>query len=558
MLSHLSLRDFALFEQLELELGEGFTAMTGETGAGKSIVLDAIGLLRGERAAANVVRTGADRALVQGLFSLVGTQRERVRHLLDEAGIDGLDDTVVVRRVVSRAGSNRVYVNDTLSTVALLQALVPPLLEIVGQHAAITLTRTETHRAWIDRFASHDALVGAMRTAHVEWNDAEAQLQELEAAKLQQAERLGLARYQRDDLAALAPRAGEYEALEGQLHRVRNRERVRATIEDARNALLDADTSATDLVGRAMDALQRSGDAGLAGLSERLEAAVYAIDDVARELVRFEDSVDGDVDIDELEARHQAIRSALRTYALTDDAALVEKLDALRQECATLENMDASMSDAKAAVATALRASRAAADRLDASRSQAARAFFDEAVAILKTLGIPHARLELLPPRTERTLSREGWLPVEIGFSANPGEPVQSMAKVASGGELSRLLLALKTSSLRDDPVGTYVFDEVDNGIGGEAAEVVASLLRALGEGRQVLCVTHLASIAGRAHAHLHVAKAIEEGRTRSVVRRLDSRERVEEVARMIGGADPGDAARAHAHRLIGGEHAGG
>ena len=551
MLRHLSVRDYALFERLELELGAGFVAITGETGAGKSLVLGAIGLLRGARAVAESVRTGADKALVQGLFELGEAHRARVNGILDEAGLPTDDDAVLVRRVVSRSGANRVYINDGLATVALLQRVTPPLLEVVGQHEALTLTRSETQRSWIDRFAGHHGALDTMREAFGARERARARLIELQRASDERVERLRVARFQRDELAMLEPREGEYATLEGQLHRVRNRERVRASIDAAREALIDGDDSATDLVGRAVDALGRSGDDGLAGLSERLDAALIAIDDVGRELSRFADSVDDDVDIDTLESRHQAIRTAMRTHRVADDAALLKRLEALREECATLDDLDSTIAEAALAEEQAGRAAVEAADKLDVLRRDAANGFFEEALPILRSLNLPHARLSLLEPGELRTLTKDGWSPVEIGFSANPGEPLQAIAKVASGGELSRLLLALKTSSMRADPVGTYVFDEVDNGIGGEAAEVVATLLTRLGAQRQVLCVTHLPALAGRATTHLHVSKDVRDGRTRSLVEKLGRAERIDEVARMIGGADAGEGARAHAADLV-------
>ena len=549
MLRHLSIRQFVLIDRLEMPVEPGFLAITGETGAGKSIVLDALTLLAGGRAGTDFIRSGEDEATVQGLFEPGPEHHARVAAILEDAGLPDAS-SLLVRRVISRSGSNRVYINDSMSTVALLQRLVGPMVEIVAQHDQLELTRPETHRRLLDRFGEHEGPRAAMADAHAAWASARAAIRALEDARAARAERLEFLRFQLTELQNLELVEGEFETLDQALGRVRNAGKILAAVARAREQLYDGDSAASDAIASSVDALRRVDDAALAALADRLDEAAVIVDDIGRELSRFSESLDDDVDLDAMEARHEALRSAMKRFA-TDEAGLLARQADLAEEVRTLEHFEESWEAAASTEKRARAAALSAAETLHAARVDASVRFFGEAGAILAQLGMPHARFRLHAD-TSKPPTKHGFEPMEIWFSANPGEAEGPMAKVASGGELSRLLLALKSVAMRGDPVGTYVFDEVDTGIGGATADIVAGLLRQLGEGRQVLCVTHLAQIAARADHHRHVTKRVEDGRTFSMMVDLVGDERIDEIARMVGGATVSDATRAHARALVG------
>jgi DNA repair protein RecN (Recombination protein N) len=549
MLRHLSIRQFVLIDRLEMPVEPGFLAITGETGAGKSIVLDALTLLAGGRAGADFIRSGEQEASVQGLFEPGPEHQRRVAEVLREAGLPEAA-SLLVRRVLSRSGSNRVYINDALTTVALLQRLVGPMVEVVAQHDQLELTRPETHRRLLDRFGEHDTARTEMAAAYQAWADARGAIRALEDARAARSERLEFLRFQLQELSALALVDGEYDALDQALGRVRNAGKIQAAVARAREQLYDGDSAASDAIATTVEALRRVDDAALTALADRLEDAAVIVEDVGRELSRFGEGLDDELDLDTMEARHEALRSAMKRFA-TDEAGLLTRQADLAEEVRTLEHFEESWDAAAKAEKLARDRAVTCAQRLHAARVEASERFFVEAGAILAQLGLEHARFRLQADTTKPP-TKHGFEPVEIWFSANPGEAEGPMAKVASGGELSRLLLALKSVAMRGDPVATYVFDEVDTGIGGATADIVAGLLRQLGEGRQVLCVTHLAQIAARADHHRHVTKRVEEGRTFSTMFDLVGDERVEEIARMVGGATVSEATRAHARALVG------
>lgn len=537
MLSHLSIRNFALIDRLDIELGGGFIAVTGETGAGKSIAFDALALLVGGRANVELIRSGEDTATVQGLFVVRDDARRWVDEILDEAGIP-TGDQLLVRRTISRRGPNKVWINDTLATVALLNRALDPLVEIVGQHEHLTLTRPDSHRTLVDRFGGLGADLRTFEAAFAKWTEARHAREGLEAARSARAERVDYVRFQLDELSGLGLEDGEFAQLEETLGRTRNLERLRELTRDAVNSLQDAKGSASERISDATDALGRLAelDPNIAESLGRLTEAAALVDDVANDLGRFGrqlESVDGD--LDSLERRHDELTRAFRKY-ISDEAGLLERIDDLRVELGQLTNFEESLESAERAEATSRREAEAAADALLSAREVAADKLFTEVRSLLCDLGMPHTTLALRVSR-ERLVS-SGWDGFELLFSANPGEPPGAIGAIASGGELSRLMLAIKTTASASDRLQTYTFDEVDTGIGGATAEVVGRLLARLSKGRQLLCVTHHAQIAAFADGHLLAEKTVTDGRTFSRLVALDDDERLSEVARMLGGAD--------------------
>lgn len=554
MLSHLSVRNFALIDRLDIELDRGFVAVTGETGAGKSIVFDAVSLLIGSRATTDVIRSGEDTCIVQGMFEIDAKARPAVDATLDEAGIPS-GPQLLVRRTVSRKGSNKVYLNDTLATVALLERVLDPLVEVVGQHEHLTLVRPDTHRELVDRFAGLGDQAKAVRGAHREWRAAVAALTALHEAREARGERLDFLRFQLEELRALELREGEADELEAALRIARNSEKLREAAQSVSYGLNDADGSAVEKIADAIDSVNRvaSADPQIGAMSERLQEALAIVEDVAREARAYARELYGGDDLDTLELRDQKLRRAFRKYGL-DEAGLIAKIEAAEAELSQLQNFEVALGDAEKAVAATRKQAEHVADALDKARRAAAERLFGEVVGMLNTLGMERARLELRPLRREE-LTPHGWDGFEVLFSANAGEPPGPIGRIASGGELSRLMLALKTAVSSSDRLQTYTFDEVDTGIGGATAEIVGQLLRRLandGEGgRQVLCVTHHPQIASYADVHLRAEKTVADGRTFSRLVRLSPDGREQEIGRMLGGVDVNDVTLSHARAML-------
>ncbi len=567
MLVHLSVRDFALIDSLELGFGPGLTAVTGETGAGKSILLGALSLLLGGRAKADQIRTGTEEAEVAGQFALSGRLRQRMDALLSELGLPACEDgALVVRRIISRAGRHKQFVNGALATVAQLKDVAEPLVDITGQHAHQALLRANVQRELLDAFGGHegdvDAVAELYRTARA-LADEKAALTASESEKLQRAEYL---RYQLDEIRALDPQPGEEESLAQERTRLMNTGRLREAVSGAMELLVDGD----DALSRVQEAARQlakagSSDGEIAQLAGILEEAAALIDDVGRSLSRhggFEEDPERLAFVDD---RLDALRRLLRKHG-GDVGSVLQAADKMAADLDAIEHAEERMLVVEAELAKALRKLSQACDTLSGKRRAAARLLARKVQEELTDLGMPSASLEVrVEPQaaasdsplvdgsgdSRRALSEHGADRVEALLSANAGEPMKALAQVASGGELSRVLLAVKRVLLVADPVPLSVFDEVDAGVGGAVGEAIGAKLHAIADGRQVFCVTHLGPIAAQAHHHLRVEKKAEGQRTKATVRPLDNGERVEEIARMIGGRQLTSATRDHAAEML-------
>jgi len=553
MLQQLSVHNLVLFESLEMEFDEGLGVLTGETGAGKSVIFYAIGLLLGGRASADSIRDGAEQGSVTGVFEPRGEVRARIARKLEEAGMPAAD-TLIVRRVLSRQGRHRAWLNEIPTTLSFLEEIVGEMMEIVGQHQHLSLVREDAQRSLIDRWADPRELAEQMREKHGAWRDALREKRKLEEAREERVERLEFAKFQCQEIGALQLKEGEFEALETRLKRVRHAEKIRKSQALAQNALYRSDGAAVERIGEACAELRKLADLDpeLHPLIERLEAAEAMVSDVFYELESREDDLGFDEDLDSLESRHQELRVAMRRFA-TDESGLIERHAALTQEIEHLENLSERMDEIEALVARLYKEAATCADALDRARRKAAKSFFE---AVAKGL----ARLEmrgatLVWPEDEDAaapkLTAYGWDNVSILFSANEGERPQPLGKVASGGELSRLLLAIKNVMMERDPVSLCLFDEVDTGIGGQAAVAMGQMMREVAAQRQVLAITHLAQIAACADHHYVVEKRVDDGRTVSSTRTLDFDAREREIARMLGGHAQTDVSLAHARAML-------
>lgn len=567
MLVHLSVRDFALIDRLELSLRPGLTVVTGETGAGKSILLGALSLLLGGRARGDQIRTGSDEAEVAGQFALEGRVLASAEQLLQDLGLPPCEEgALVLRRIVSRAGRHRQFVNGSLATVAQLREVAEPLVDITGQHAHQALLRSNVQRGLLDAFGGLendvDAVGEAYRTARA-LADERTSLSSSEAEKLQRAEYL---RYQLEELRALQPQPGEDEALTQERSRLMNTGRLREAVSGALEVLVDGD-DALSRVQAAARMLAKAGadDAGLAAQAALLEDAAALIDDVGRTLSRYEGLDEDPERLALVDDRLDALRRLMRKHGGSIDLVL-QAADAMEQELDGIEHAEERLAEVEARLSQAQRVLAARCDELSVKRQAAARLIARQVQEELPALGMPHASIAVeVTPLTasadslladgagaaRRALTEHGADRVEWLLSANVGEPQRPLDKVASGGELSRVLLAIKRVLLAADAVPLSVFDEVDAGVGGAVGEAIGEKLRAIADGRQVLCVTHLGPIAAQGHHHLRVEKRAEEQRTTTTVRLLEGRDRVEEIARMIGGRELTEATRGHAAEML-------
>jgi len=552
MLRHLQIRDFAIIDTAEVEFRPGLTVLTGETGAGKSIVVDALQLLAGGRAGAEVVRHGSERAELAATFALERAPGE-LRLWLEEQSLGGGSE-LAVRRVIGSDGRSRAYLNGQSVPLQLLRDAGNFLIDIHGQHEFQSLTRAAAQRELLDGYGDLGVLVGQVGNAHRQWLELLNCTLERETAARDRDARLELLRYQVQELAALRLGAGEVEGLGEERARLANRGRLAAGAQAALAELYENEgASAHAAISRALQSLRTLGalDAKLTPLVPMLEEAAIQVREAARELERYRDSLEIDAARqDEVERRLAAIEDLARKHRVPA-AELPARAQQLGAELETLERAETDLAALRKELATALEAYRSRAQELSGKRVAAARALARDITARMQTLGMAGGRFEADVTQSAKTEpSRYGIDDIEFRVSANPGQTPRALAKVASGGELSRLSLAVQVSCAAEDS-RCMVFDEVDAGIGGAVAEIVGRELRALGARGQVLCVTHLPQVASQAHHHLRVAKITDGRTTRTTLTELTADDRVEELARMLGGIEVTARAREHARDML-------
>jgi DNA repair protein RecN (Recombination protein N) len=551
MLLALRIENFTVVEEVEVGFGPGLTVLTGETGAGKSILVDALGLLLGTRADADCVRSGADEAVVEAVFQRTPGLALR----LESLGLPDHGDEVVLRRVVGRAGRSKVHVNGALASVGVLAQLMRGELDIAGQHAHVGLFEPAAHRAALDRREDVLPALEAYRAAHAPLVALELERQSLGGDAAAQEARADFARFQLDELERLAPAPGEEPALEAERKRLAGVERLRAAALESEALLGGDDAGVCTVTGRAARMLEEAArtDPNLGEAASSVLSAAAALDDAVRSLRRYLDALEADPErLAAVEERLDALRRLARKHG-TDVAGLPGRLEALRLECARLEGRRERLASLEAERSAAEARAWETARALRRERERAARQLERATAAELGRLALPRAVFTIqLAPRD--VLRADGADEVEFLFSANPGEPARPLAKVASGGEASRLWLALKRTSMAQGPdeAGTVVLDEADAGVSGAVADVVGRMVRAVAAGRQVLCITHLPQVAAHADQHLVVEKTSSRGRTWSSVRVLDTGgPRTRELARMMSGAIVTSEALAAAEALV-------
>jgi len=552
MLVHLSVHNYAIVEHLDLELKRGMSVISGETGAGKSIMLDALGLTLGDRAESSVVRTGADKADILASFDLDDIPDARA--WLAERDMDN-DGPCILRRVITAEGRSRGYINGTPCPQGDLKALGELLIDIHGQHEHQSLLKTDTHRRLLDEFSGSQELARQVQLAAQRWRQTRQTLARLSNSGDEQRARHQLLSYQLEELENLALGESELEQLEQEHKNLANAEQLLGACRQVMELCSESD--AGNVLSALTSSLQRltafqNQPQALSEAVNLLASAQIQVEEAIGELNRFVDHFDADPERQQtLEERLDTIYTLARKHRVQPSELpslhlqLLEELEGLNADDEAVERLGEELT-------AYARHYEEKAGELSRMRQVAADQLASAVEVEIQRLGMPGGRFSVqLKPAAEGELMPYGLEQVEFLVSANPGQPLRPLAKVASGGELSRISLAIQVITAQTSRVPTLVFDEVDVGIGGPTAEIVGQLLRRLGERGQVLTVTHLPQVAAQGHHHLFVHKARGADETRTAVTELDQAGRVEEIARMLGGVDLTEQSLAHARQMV-------
>lgn len=562
MLHSLTIDNVVLIEHQVLELGPGFNVLTGETGAGKSMVVDALALVLGGRAQPQVVRNGEREAEVAALFEV--ESGSRVAAKLEAAGVP-CDGELIVRRVVQAEGRSRAFLNGKISTAAQLAELAPDLCDIASQHESVSLTDPATHLEYLDAFGKLDGLRDALGEKVASLGDVVREITRVREAERDRAEREDFLAFQLKEIEELDPSPGEESDLESERARLRHAEKLQAATQGAADRLYEGEGAVCDQLARVSSDLDAAAaiDQTLAPIARTVESARSELADAARALARYAENIESSpARLAEVDDRWFRLQKLLRKHGPTTHELLVHR-DEVKKQLDQLAGASQLLVDLEQKREAALTAVSAEARTLSRKRRDAAAHLADAIGRELAGLGMGRARVVVdvsavpnhqsgdLPAVDGARLTSSGIDRVEFLIAPNKGEDPRPLRKIASGGELSRALLALKRVLAEKGPAGLYVFDEVDAGVSGAIAEVIGRAIADVARHRQVLCITHLPQIAALCDHHFVIDKTERKGRTTSTVKRLDDKERVDEIARMIGGVKVGEAARRAAVELL-------
>ena len=550
MLTHLQLKDLVIVDQAELDFGAGLTALTGETGAGKSIVVDALLLIAGGRGGGDIVRQGAERAEVAASFSSLPPAAVA---WLEEQSIEH-DDDIIVRRVIGVDGRSRAYVNGQLVPLQQLREFADFLIEIHGQQEFQHLVKRGAQRDMLDEHID-PALGTKVAEIYGRYRDCRRDYDALKAAANNRESRLDLLRYQLSELKAEVTTVAAIEELFLEQKRISAKGRLSSAASNALTAIYDADEgSAHDLLAKATASLRAvaESDPNLAAPGQMLAEATILVHEAAEALRHYLDTLDVDPARQEEIERHAAALEGLARKHRQDVLDLPAQLVKTEAELSALDNAEMSLAELERQLAALEGDYTKASQALTKARQRAAEALGKRITELMQTLGMAGGQfaVSVVPDAAEP--APQGVDSIEFLVSANPGQPLKSLAKVASGGELSRISLAVQVAAASKSGSLCMVFDEVDSGIGGGIAEIVGRQLRELGNVSQALCVTHLAQVAAQAHSQFRVIKQTDGKATRTAVKVLSPADRIDEIARMLGGIDISEQARAHAREMLG------
>jgi DNA repair protein RecN (Recombination protein N) len=550
MLTHLQIRDFAIIDALELEVRAGLTVLTGETGAGKSIIVDALALLAGGKGGAEVVRAGAERAELSATFD-IGDAAPALHEMLAEQSIDAGEE-LTVRRVISSDGRSRGYLNGVSVPITLLRDVGSLIVDIHGQHEFQSLARPSAQRTLLDEFGKNVELAEGVRDAYKNWVGYVNRAAELEGKARDRDSQIERLRHEVGELKALDLKEGEVAELIEERTRHSNRGRLAEAAQAAVGLLYDSDDgNAHATASRALAGIKTlsSVDQRLAKVIPLVDEATIQIREAARELSRYLETLDIDpARQEQVERRLAAIEELSRKHRVPA-VELAGRMQLLEKQLAELDSADNDLNALKKQQAEALEVYRKLAAQLSAARQTAARVLMKDVTARMQTLGMAGGGF-LIDVNPGNEPATHGFDAVEFRVKTNPGQPPRPLAKVASGGELSRLSLAVQVACSSKD-ARCMVFDEVDSGVGGAVAEIVGRELKAIGYSGQALCVTHLPQVASQGHHQLRVTKLTDGKTTRTTITDLTYDERIEEIARMLGGKEITGKAREHASEML-------
>ncbi len=553
MLKTLSVRNFALIENVNVEFDEGLNILTGETGAGKSILIDALGVVLGGRASTQYIRNGCDDLKVEAVFLIEST--DKVKNILSELEIENEDEELIISRKIARNGKNAIIVNGSHITLASLKRIGNALIDVHGQNENLALLKEGTPYALVDN--SSDEIVAALaeyQKLYRLWISQQKALENKKKSAAENDQRLDMLRWQENEIAEAKLTVGEEEELESEFKRLSNAEKIVGNVEESCR-LLDGDDgfsvlTALATISKNLDDIQRY-DHSLDDVRKMLEEADLNLHEAYHEIHSYGEQFEFSPGrIDELQERLELIHRLKKKYGATIEE-ILERHEKIKQELSSIENFDSDIEAMQQRIIKVKAQAIKRAEVLTKARQKSAKNLSLEIETELRQLGMKKAKFIIAVNPLEE-LSLKGSDDVDMLFSANAGEEVQPLSKVASGGELSRLALAIKAiDAERDDSAATMVFDEIDTGLGGLTANAVAECISKVAKYKQVLCITHLAQIASMADVHISIDKQVIDERTSTAVYRLNDFDRIKEIARMASGIDATPASIENAKAMI-------
>ncbi len=551
LLKHLHIRDFAVIEEVDIAFNDGLTVFTGETGAGKSIMVGALGLVLGDRSDSGIVRTGCERTEITAIFDI--ENENGIQSVLAEQEIS-CEDELILRRVINKDGRSRAYVNGSSVPAQLLRALGERMVDIHGQHTHQSLLKADVQRNLLDEFGNHQQQLNEVMDAWKLWHATELELQSLSGDNRDHDAQMTLLQYQIQELEALNPGESKFSDVEEEYGRLSNANRILEVCQETLQQLSDDEHSTQSQISHRLNELQdiQKFDQSLSSVIDLLINATIQVSEASDELRHYLDRLELDPEkLKAVEDKLGALHDMARKHKIQPEE-LTDHLLTLQEELHKLENSEARYRELLTLQETTIEQYRKAAARLNQCRQQSAHRLSDDITKKLYELGMPGGQFSIeISDIGKNTPLQHGMDKIGYLVSLNPGQPLQPLSKVASGGELSRISLAIQVTGSKDKGIPTLIFDEVDSGIGGGVAEIVGKLLHSLSDKRQIFCVTHLPQIASQGDHHMQVAKATHAGTTLTRVSELSTEERVDEIARMLGGVKITEQTLAHAKEML-------
>jgi len=552
MLNHIQIRNFAIVEELSIELSDGMSVLTGETGAGKSILLDALNLCLGDRADSNNIRHGTDRAEISAMFTV--TANSPAYRWLVEQEIEQ-DEECLIRRVISREGRSKGFVNGSAVPMQSLKELGEMLVDIHGQHEHQSLLKRDIQRQLLDDYAGNQKLLEGLKKLYRLWRQKNDQLNSLKQSANDRQSRLELLHYQVEEFNKLELQPAEFGSLSEEQTKLANAEKLQNTTQQCLHELYENEQNNThQALSHSAKTIEEliAADPRLKDIVEMLNDAAIQIQEASNDLRHYLENIELNPErLTQVEERLGLILELSRKHHVKPDELLslhqklTEELDNINTADQNLESLETELQQLELQY-------HELAGNLSKQRAKAAKKLNKNVTDTIRELGMPSIQFNISLEKTDNAeLNANGYEKTEFMISPNPGQPEQPLRKIASGGELSRISLAIQTILADSTHIPTLIYDEVDAGIGGPTAEVVGRKLRQLGNSRQVMCVTHLAQVASQAHHHLHVSKQVTKNSTTSSIQQLDTEQRINETARMLGGIDITDQSLSHAREMI-------